>query len=146
MNNCISETVWDKNQEISRNLSQGFVKVYRSMMQEWWYRKPNYVHLYLHLLLLASYTDSKFKHYFKGQEIRLKPGQFITGRKELAKATGIKEGSIEGILKKFESRGSIQQQKSTKSRLISISNWSIYQKPEQQKKHKNSDISADSEK
>lgn len=59
--------------------------------------------------------------------IIVKEGQFITGRKQLNEITGIPESTIEDILAFLESQGQIQQQKTTKFRLITIINWKEYQ-------------------
>ena len=115
-----------------RNLKTGYVKLYRSLMHEWWYKKPEYVHLYQHLWLLASFSDEKYTTNFNGIDILLKPGQLVIGRNKLADQTGINANNIQRILKFFEKRGSITQQTTNTCRLITIVNWMHYQKPEQQ--------------
>jgi len=59
--------------------------------------------------------------------VLVKEGQMITGRKELSEATGISEASIERILTTLENGQQIEQQKTTKYRLITIVNWKDYQ-------------------
>ena len=59
--------------------------------------------------------------------IIVKEGQFITGRKELSKVTGIPETTIERILEYLEKEHQIGQQKTTKYRLITVVNWKEYQ-------------------
>ena len=59
--------------------------------------------------------------------VLVKEGQMITGRKELSEATGISEASIERILTTLENGQQIEQQKTTKYRLITIINWKDYQ-------------------
>ena len=81
--------------------------------------------LWLHLLCMASHCESEFL--WNGELKTIRIGQFITGRKELSKQTGIPETTIERILKVLESGHQIQQQKTTKYRLITILNWSKYQ-------------------
>ena len=62
----------------------------------------------------------------------LKPGQLITGRKSIALALHIDESKVERILKSLKSEQQIEQQTSSKNRLISITNWEFYQQSEQQ--------------
>lgn len=62
-----------------------------------------------------------------GHLILLKEGELITGRKELSKATGIPETTIERILKMLESEHQIGQQKTNKYRVITILNWKEHQ-------------------
>jgi hypothetical protein len=70
---------------------------------------------------------------FNGKNIILKPGQFITGRKQLAEAIGMHESSVERILTFFEkSEQQIEQQKTSRNRLITILSWDEYQLTEQQ--------------
>ena len=62
--------------------------------------------------------------------IVIKQGQFLTGRKQLAKETGINEATIENILKLFENEHQISQQKTTKFRIITVINYKIHQHQE----------------
>lgn len=111
------------------NLLSGWVKIYRSLQNKSWYRKSDFVHLFIHLILNA--THSGFETWFNGSRKILKPGQLITGRKKLSAETGINESKIERILKTFEKEQQIEQLTTSGSRLISIINWNIYQVSEQ---------------
>jgi hypothetical protein len=62
-----------------------------------------------------------------GKIILIKEGQLLTGRKQLSMGTGIPESTVEDILKLLENEHQIQQQKTTKYRLITILNWKDYQ-------------------
>lgn len=64
---------------------------------------------------------------FNNQIIKLKEGQFVTGRKKLSLETGISESKIERILKLFESEQQIKQQTNNRNRIITILRWSQYQ-------------------
>jgi hypothetical protein len=117
--------------EITNELNGGgFVKIYRSTLQKGWYQRSEYVHLWVHLIMLAQFAESET--WFNGETIKLKPGQLVTGRKKLSMDTGIPETTVERILNCFESGQQIGQQKSNKSRLISILNWSKWQESGQQ--------------
>ena len=108
------------------NLITGWVKSYRSLMQKGWYKKSEYFHLWHHLLYKANHTEVEI--IFNSKNIILKPGEFITGRKKLSDETGINESKIERILKFFEkNEQQIEQQKTTKNRLIHIINYANYQ-------------------
>jgi len=112
------------------NYSSGWIKVYRSLYKKGWYKRSDYIHLWIHLLFKASHKEIEFM--FNGKNIKIKPGQFITGRKALNLETGINESKIERILSFFEkNEQQIEQQKSNKNRLISILNWDEYQLSEQ---------------
>ena len=95
-------------------------------MEKGYYKKSQYVHLWLHLLFKANHAESKFllnKH-----EKILKRGQLLTGRKKLSTDTGICEGTIENILKTFENEQQILQQKTNLFRIITIVNYDEMQK------------------
>lgn len=66
----------------------------------------------------------------------VKEGQIFTGRKKLSAESGIPESTIEDILNYFETQHQIQQQKTTKYRLITIVNWKDYQNVQQQSNNK----------
>lgn len=108
----------------------GYVKIYRTLMSKGYYSDSEYVHLWVHLLMKATYC--KKEYLFNNKIEHLKPGQFITGRHSLVKETGINRSKIERILKCFESEHQIEQQTTNKFRIISILNWDEYQNDEQQ--------------
>ena len=107
----------------------GWIKIYRSMAEKGWANKPDYVALWLHLLLLANHREKE--QFWNGRTIVLQPGQFVTGRKSLSEKSGIHESKVERILNCFESEQQIEQRKTSTSRLISIRNWLDYQLSEQ---------------
>jgi len=74
---------------------------------------------------MANHKEKKTM--WNGNIILIKEGQFITGRDKLAEATGIHRSSIERILSFLENEHQIEQQKTTKFRLITIVNWKEYQ-------------------
>lgn len=103
----------------------GWIKLHRSILEKGWIKKPEYVQLWVVLLLLASHDDREY--FWNGKTIILKSGQLITGRKALSRKTGIDENKIERILKCFKSEQQIEQQTTSTSRLISILNWNKFQ-------------------
>lgn len=107
----------------------GWIKVHRSVLEKGWSNRPDFVALWIHLLLQA--THEKREVFWNGNTIILLPGQFISGRLKMAAITGIQESKLERILKCFESEQQIEQRKTSTSRLISICNWNIYQEGEQ---------------
>ncbi|MFH2044406.1 MAG: hypothetical protein ABIK92_04595 [Pseudomonadota bacterium] len=77
--------------------------------------------------------------------IIIKEGQFITGRDKLAKETGINRSSVDRLLKFLENEHQIEQQMTTKFRLITVINWKEYQCTEQQSEQQVSNKRATSE-
>lgn len=117
--------------DIQSNYKIGYIKLFRSLSKKGWYKKSDYVHLWIHLLIKA--THKEMEQFFNGDNIILSPGQFITGRKSLSEETGIHESKIERILNFFEkNEHQIEQLKTSKNRLITILSWEQYQESEQQ--------------
>jgi len=67
-----------------------------------------------------------------GRVITVMPGQILTSRKSLSAKTGVQESKVERILKLMQNEQQIEQQGTTKFRVISILNWHEYQSTEQQ--------------
>lgn len=104
---------------------EGYVWLHRRLIEKGYYTNSQYVHLWVHLLLLANHTEKEFL--WNGRIIKVKPGQFITGRTQLVKQTGIPKSTIERALALFETEAQIGQQKTNKYRLITILKWTTYQ-------------------
>jgi hypothetical protein len=111
-------------------MDRGYIKVYRSLRDKGYWSDAEYIHLWIHLLMKASYKQKEYL--FNGKIEHLAPGQFISGRKSLSKETGVNESKIERILKCFEIEHQIEQQTNNKFRIITILNWDKYQVREQQ--------------
>lgn len=104
----------------------GYVKLYRKLLENSCCNKPNYAWVWVFMLLRANHKTSKI--IWNGKEEMLKPGQFITGREELSRQTGVPTSTIEDILTFYEKRQhQIRQQKTNKFRIITIVNWAKYQ-------------------
>lgn len=106
-------------------MEQGWILIHRKLKEKGYYKKSAYIHLWIHILLSVNHKPKEFM--WNNSIIVVKEGQMITGRKELASQTGIPESSIERILNMLESEHQIEQQKTTKYRLITIVNWKKYQ-------------------
>lgn len=112
-------------------MNVGWIKMHRQIMDKSWYSKPSYVSMWATLLLLATHRGMEV--WFAGKPLKLKPGQLITGRKSLAKLTGIHESSVQRILSYFEKiEHQIEQRISNQNRLITVINWDRYQGIEHQ--------------
>lgn len=106
-------------------MNSGYIKLHRRILENPIAQKPNYAWLWTTLLLLANHKEHKFM--WNKDIILIKEGQLLTGRKELSKQTGIPTTTIERILEMLENGHQIEQQKTTKFRIITILNWGKYQ-------------------
>lgn len=107
-------------------MSNGWIKLHRELLYNPIVKRPVYAWLWIVLLLKANHKEDKLM--WNGGVLIVKEGQFVTGRKELSKESGIPPTTVERILDYLESEHQIEQQKTTKYRLITIVNWKDYQK------------------
>lgn len=110
---------------------EGWIRLHRKLLDNPISKNPKYSWLWVVLLLLANHEENEFL--LGNQLIKVRRGQFITGRKQLSKQSGIKEGTVETILDFLEIQHQIQQQKTSKYRLITIINYDRYQPVQQVK-------------
>ena len=111
---------------------QGWIKLHRKLSDKSFFKKDSEkVHLWILLLLKANFTEKE--ECLGGKPFLCKPGQFTTGRRQLAEESGISESKIERILTYFEKiEQQIEQRKMSTNRLITILNWEECQQIEQQ--------------
>ena len=104
----------------------GWLKMYRKITEWEWYTDSQTVHLFIHIIIKASFEDSKWR----GQNI--KRGQLFTGRKLLSQQTGISEQSIRTILNRLKSTKEITIESTSKNSIITVCNYEGYQAEYQQ--------------
>lgn len=107
----------------------GWIKLHRSLLGKGYYKKSTFVHLWVHCLMRANHKTTEIM--WNGKTMKLKEGQFITGRNSLAHETGISQSSIQRILKYLEIEHQLEQRTTNTSRLITVVNWKKYQQTEQ---------------
>lgn len=106
-------------------MSNGWVKVHRKLLENPVFKNDKCLRLWIYLLLKATHRPDKI--IWNDGVLRVKEGQLVTGRKQIALDTGLTESSIERLLKFLENEHQIEQQKTTKFRIITIVKWSEYQ-------------------
>lgn len=108
----------------------GWIKLHRKILNNSVVNKdPEHLAIWIYLLLNATHTS--YKCSFGGGFVELKAGQLVTGRKQIATCINISESKVQRVLKTFEIEQLIEQQTSSKNRLITILNWNLYQDSEQ---------------
>jgi DnaD/phage-associated family protein len=103
------------------NENNGFIVINKKILKWEWYQDTNTVRLFLHLLLIANWEDKRW------QGIEIKRGQLVTGRKSLAKSTGLSEQQIRTSLNKLISTNEITKTTTNKYTVITINNYNKYQ-------------------
>ena len=101
--------------------SNGYVKLFRKMVDWEWYGDPNTKAVFLHLLLTANYKRTRYRG------VTLKPGQTVIGRRALAKTLGMSEQNVRTSLNHLKSTHEITIKATNKFSVVTIVNWESYQ-------------------
>jgi hypothetical protein len=102
-----------------------WVKVSRKLLTSAIASKPEYLAVWVHLLLSASYKEGEIL--VGRQVVRLKPGDLVFGRHKFSEKTGISESIVRGALKALVDLQQITIKTHNKFSVISITNWLRYQ-------------------
>ena len=113
---------------------QGWIKLHRKLLEHPLFSDPQAFMLWVQLLLRANHKEARVM--IGNQFVEIKRGQLLTGRNKLSEHTGINRSKLERLLNLLEIEHQIEQQKTTKYRLISITNYDKYQGDEQQTSNK----------
>lgn len=112
-------------------MHNGWIKLHRKILKNPVVCKDSdYMAVWMYLLLNA--TSKSMDIDFGGKVITLNPGQLVTGRKAIGSQFRINDSKVERILKRLETEQQIEQQSTSRGRLITILSWSKYQSTEQQ--------------
>lgn len=101
--------------------SNGYIKLHRKLLNWEWYRDANTTRVFLHLLLIANYGESRYR----GVEIH--PGQAVIGRRSLSNALGLTEQQVRTALEHLKSTNEITIKSTNKFSVVTVVNWSFYQ-------------------
>lgn len=101
----------------------GWIKLYRSCLD--WLTDPILWVFWCYCLLKATHKEKTIL--IGKQQIKLLPGQFVTGRKKAARDLGISERQIRTCIDALKARHSITHKPTNKFSIITIVNWHTYQ-------------------
>jgi len=112
----------------------GYIALHRQLLENPLSNKPNYLAVWIYLLLKANYKGKEF--IWNNKKIELKPGQFIGSILQISKHFSISTGTVSYILNYFESEGMLKRKSTKKFTLFEIRNYDKYQKVENRKTFK----------
>lgn len=115
-------------------MNNGWIKLHRKLLNNPVIMKDA-DHFAIWNWILLNAVHSGIDVMFSGKRISLKPGEFTTGRKIIAKNLKISESKTQRVLKCFESEQQIEQRTDRQCRLIKVLNWDEYQGSEQRNEH-----------
>ena len=108
----------------------GYIKLYKKLIQWQWYKDSNTKSLFIDLLLDANFEDSKV-----GFET-IKRGQCLTSLKRMQERTGLTYQQIRTSLSKLEKSGEINKQITNRYSIITINKYNDYQELNKQTTNK----------
>jgi len=115
-------------------MQNGYISLHRKLIDSPIYSDSQALHLWIHLLFLANHKTNTFVQ--NGKQVTVNRGQVLTGRQRLSESTKLSESKVQRLLELFVELKMIEQQTNSKNRLISITNYSLYQSSEHQVNNK----------
>lgn len=123
---------------------QGWISLHRKLTKNPVWHDTNYLKLWVYCLLKASHCAHEQK--IGNKLIKLKPGEFVTGRQALARdfnegmkpSLQLKELTLWRYLNCLENWQMLNIKKTNKYSIVSIVKWEEYQHNEQQMNNKSS--------
>src|SRR5690625_5107350 len=117
---------------------QGYIKIYRKLMDSPIWSDPYYLKLWMYCLMKATHKEREV--ILGNQVVPLEPGQFITGRTSLSEDLNkgmkpkqkLNESTWWRYLNNLEKLEMLHMKKTNKYSIVSIAKWSDYQETEQQ--------------
>lgn len=105
-----------------------WVKLSRKLATSAIAAKPEYLAVWVHLLMAASYKEGEIL--VGRQVVRLNPGQLVFGRHKFSEKTGVSENIVRSALKVLENLQQITIKSESKFSVITITKWAHYQTEE----------------
>ena len=101
--------------------NEGFIKLYRKMLEWGWYDDGPTKDVFIHLLLIASYEDK----FYRG--ITLERGQVVATSSEIGKQTGLSRQQIRTAISKLISTNEVTTSRHGNFTVFTIKNYADYQ-------------------
>jgi hypothetical protein len=102
-------------------MNNGFIVLYRSLLEWEWYTDANTTRLFIHCLLRANHKDNKW------QGMTIDRGSFVTSYQSLAGELGLTISQIRTSIDKLKITGEIAHKSHTKYGVITINKYDDYQ-------------------
>ena len=109
-------------------MNNGYVKLYRRLLENPIFQKPNVLIVFLYCLLRANYTRKEIL--WNGKRMVIERGSFITGREKIARETGLSVQKVRTALAILELQGIIKKSTTKSTNKFSyrtVCNYDTYQ-------------------
>lgn len=103
----------------------GWIKLHRELLKSNIFQNEKLLKVFMYCLLKASHTDYTAKVGL--QNIDLKPGQFVYGRKKAALELDMKESTVRDYMKLLKDDSTIAMNSTNKYTVVTIVKWGEYQ-------------------
>lgn len=111
----------------------GFIKLYRKILEWEWYDDSATKDVFLHLLLTASYEDETYRN------IEIKRGQVLTSVSKLAAELGLSVRNVRTALEHLKLTNELTSETTNAYTLITLNNFDLYQTPSDKRTDKPTD-------
>lgn len=108
----------------------GWLKIHRDLLSHWCSQDPNFLAVWIRLLLEANFETKKTLINYS--PIEVKRGDVIFGLNAFSEKSGVSVSKLRRIMKVLEDEGMIDRQKTNKYSIISITNYDQYQLDDRQ--------------
>lgn len=102
-------------------MNEVWIKLHKKFLDWKWYKNKNTKILFIHCLLKANWKNGFY------EDIEIKRGSFVTGRKQLSKELGLTEQEIRTAINHLKSTNEITIKTTSAFSIISINNYDKYQ-------------------
>ena len=99
----------------------GWIKLYRSLMQHWVFEDPFMLRVWIEVLLSANHKGRKF--WFGGDLQRVERGSFVVSKLKWSKRLGVSRPKLDRALKLMEADQMLVQRTCSRNTLISVTNY-----------------------
>lgn len=101
-------------------MSQGYVKIHRSILHWEWWDDHNTTRLFLYCIMRANHAPKQWRG------ITIEAGQFVTSLAALSKATGLTVKQVRLSMQKLKSTGETASKGTNKYTILTVCNYSTY--------------------
>ena len=106
-------------------MSSGWIKLHRKILDSSVFQNAKYFKVWVWCLMKATHKEVDFP--FNGKDIKLQPGEFLTGRKVAAEELDISEQNFRSAMKYLISTNRLTSRSTNRFTVYSIVNWEEYQ-------------------
>ena len=99
----------------------GFIKLYRSIMDWGWYCDSNTARLFIHCLLKANYTEKEW------QGVTIPIGSFVTSYEKLAQELNLTKKEVRTALNHLKMSHELAHESTSQYSIITVINYVKYQ-------------------